>query len=220
MGIQTHNMLEVASFTFNPFQENTYIIYCRQTLQAIIIDPGCMEEHEQNQLIQYVSKNKLQVVALYNTHCHIDHILGNDFVMATYSLALHLHKDELHTYNDANKWVEMLGMGALVVPTNLVFIDTTHQIRVGEHILQVYYTPGHSVASLCFVSHEFNFAITGDVLFYESIGRTDLPGGDFDTLMKSIKNICFSWPESMTLYPGHGSKTTIAHEKKFNPFVD
>lgn len=212
-------MIQVAQFTFNPFQENTYVLFCTDTLEAIIIDPGCFGYAEQLRLEQYIENNKLKPVGLYNTHCHIDHVLGNQFITEKYNLPLHLHRDELFTYQDANKWVSMLGVEPLVIPNQQIYIDQSSTIHFGHCELQVAFTPGHSVASLCFYSLSEKVAICGDVLFKESIGRTDLPGGNFDTLIASIKNVCFQWPDEMIIYSGHGEATTIGHEKNFNSFV-
>jgi hydroxyacylglutathione hydrolase len=211
-------MIEVACFTFNPFQENTYVLY-DETRSCVIIDPGCFSPHEQNQLIDFIQTNALKPQHLLNTHCHIDHILGNAFVMEQYNLDLKLHKDELFTYTDANKWVSMLGINLIVVPTQLAFIDETHTIQFGNSSLNIAYTPGHSKASLTFYNLNEKLAIAGDVLFRESIGRTDLPGGNFDTLIDSIRTQLLVLPDDTTVYSGHGPATTIGHERRFNPFL-
>lgn len=212
-------MIHIAQFAFNPFQENTYILHCTNTKEAIIIDAGCFSAAEQNTLSRYIESNELKPVGLYNTHCHIDHVLGNQFIAERYNLPLHLHRDELFTYNDANKWVAMLGIAPLIIPDKQVYIDERSSIVLGNSELQVAFTPGHSVASLCFYNINERIAVCGDVLFKESIGRTDLPGGNFDTLIRSIRSVCFTWPDDMIIYSGHGEPTTIGHEKKFNPFV-
>lgn len=211
-------MIEVACFTFNPFQENTYVLY-DETKECVIIDPGCFSPQEQHQLIDFIKTNALKPQHLLNTHCHIDHILGNECVMQTFGLPLTLHKDELFTYNDANKWVSMLGMNPFVVPSQLVFIDETHTVQFGNSTLNIAYTPGHSVASLTFYNLQQKLAISGDVLFYESIGRTDLPGGNMETLLQSIRTQLLIWPDDVRLYSGHGPATTIGHERVFNPFL-
>jgi glyoxylase-like metal-dependent hydrolase (beta-lactamase superfamily II) len=212
-------MIQVNTFTFNQFQENTYVLVCTQTRCCAIIDPGCSNRQEENMLVDFIEKNQLQPTLLLNTHCHIDHVLGNTFIADKYQLPLHLHKDELFTYRDANKWCAMLGIAPLAIPESLKYIDETMTVEFGNCMLQIAFTPGHSIASICFYNLAESICISGDVLFYESIGRTDLPGGNFETLIQSIKNTLFAWPDEMKIYPGHGPSSTIGHEKSFNPFV-
>lgn len=212
-------MITIHAFTFNGFQENTYVLY-DETRECMIIDPGCFEPHEKQALKSYIEQHQLKPVLLFNTHCHIDHILGNTFVMDTYRLPLHIHKDELFTYKDANKWVAMLGMSEIVIPDDLKFVSDASTLTFGQSELQLVFTPGHSIASLTCYHAEEKFAIVGDVLFYESIGRTDLPGGNFDILMQSIRNKLFHWSDDTRIFSGHGPMTTIGHEKKFNPFLN
>jgi hydroxyacylglutathione hydrolase len=211
-------MVSIQHFTFNEFQENTYILY-DETKECIIVDPGCYAPREQQLLSQFIADNGLKPMKLVNTHCHIDHVLGNTFVAETFNIPLYLHEGELLTYNDTLRWTALFGIPPLVIPQNKVFINETDMLTFGNSNLSIAFTPGHSKASLTFYHPEKKFAIVGDVLFYESIGRTDLPGGNFDTLMQSIKNILMSWPDETIIYSGHGQPTTIGHEKKFNPFI-
>jgi glyoxylase-like metal-dependent hydrolase (beta-lactamase superfamily II) len=212
-------MLQIASFTFNPFQENTYVVSNSITHECAIIDPGCFEPREQRELKQFIDSNGLTPVQLINTHCHIDHILGNDWVMSNYQLPLHLHRDELFTYRDANKWTAMFGMPPLVIPDTIIPVEPGDEFSIVGVSCKVLYTPGHSVASLSFYFPENGWLIAGDVLFRESIGRTDLPGGNFDTLISSIRTKLFTLPDDTMVYSGHGPQTTIGHEKMFNPFL-
>lgn len=211
-------MINVQSFVFNEFQENTYILF-DETKECVIIDPGCYSPADRKTLTDFIASNNLIPVKLLNTHCHIDHILGNDFVMDKYALALHLHKEELYTYKDTGRWTALFGIPSFDIPENTIFIDEHETINFGNSTLSVAFTPGHSIASLTFYNTDEQLAIAGDVLFRESIGRTDLPGGDFDTLIHSIKTKLFIWPDEMVVYSGHGMPTTIGHEKKFNPFL-
>jgi glyoxylase-like metal-dependent hydrolase (beta-lactamase superfamily II) len=212
-------MIQINTFTFNSFQENTYVLVCSQTRACAIIDPGCSNRQEENVLVEFIEKNQLQPMLLLNTHCHIDHILGNLFIANKYKLPLHLHQEELFTYKDANKWSAMLGIAPIEIPEELVFIDEKNTITFGDCSLQIALTPGHSIASLCFFNLEQNICVSGDVLFYESIGRTDLPSGNFETLIHSIKGTLFAWSDEMRIFPGHGPASTIGHEKRFNPFL-
>ncbi len=211
-------MIEIASFVFNDFQENTYVLW-DHTKECIIVDPGCYASEEKYKLNQFITERKLKPVKLINTHCHIDHILGNAYVASTYHIPLYLHKDELKTYSQTARWGEMFGLVAGDIPENQIYLTEADKITFGESTLDIAFTPGHSIASLSFYSMQNKLALVGDVLFYESIGRTDLPGGNMETLISSIKNKLFVWEDDMRIYSGHGPQTTIGHEKKYNPFL-
>ncbi len=210
--------MQVAQFTFNDFQENTYIAH-DSSLECVIIDPGCKNANEQNQLTTYINDMGLKPVKLINTHCHIDHVLGNAFVAKYYQLELYLHKDELITYADTGRWADMFGLVMDEIPEKKVFIEEGQQLQFGETTLQILFTPGHSIASLSFFEAKSQQVFAGDVLFYGSIGRTDLPGGNMKTLTQSIHHKLFNLPDNTTVWSGHGPKTTIGYEKRTNPFV-
>ncbi len=212
-------MISVQSFTFNEFQENTYVLY-DETGECVIIDPGCFSPGEEKELSEFISSHNLKPVKLLNTHCHIDHVLGNTFVCEQYNIPLYLHKDELFTYNDTMRWTAMFGIPPLLVPENKVFITEKDTIEFGNSKLQIALAPGHSKASLVFYNKEELFAIAGDVLFLESVGRTDLAGGNYETLMQSIQTQLMIWQDEMKIYPGHGHPTSIGHERRFNPFLN
>lgn len=211
-------MINIWYFTFGDFQENTYIL-CDETLECVIIDPGCYKSSEQSKLVAFIEENGLKPVKLLNTHCHIDHVLGNAFVMDKYKVRLYMHEGELFTYKDTARWTVMLGLPPLEIPENKVFVSEKDVITFGNSELKIAFTPGHSVASITFYHPDEHFAIAGDVLFNGSIGRTDLPGGNFETLAQSIRNVLYTWPDDTVIYSGHGDPTTIGHERKFNPFV-
>jgi glyoxylase-like metal-dependent hydrolase (beta-lactamase superfamily II) len=204
--------------TFNPFEENTYIIVADNG-ECIIIDPGCMEESECIFLKEEISKEGWKPVKLINTHCHIDHILGNAFVAKTYELGLEIHKGELPVLQAGTTIAQMYGVPYEESPLPSHFINEGDEIMLGEGKMKVLFAPGHSPASICFYNAEDAWLIGGDVLFLESIGRTDLPGGDHETLLKSIRTQLFPLPDETIVYPGHGPKTTIGYEKTFNPFL-
>jgi hydroxyacylglutathione hydrolase len=210
--------MQVASFTFNDFAENTYVLY-DETGACAIVDPGCHKQQEQRELTDFISKNQLTPTHLINTHCHIDHVLGNAFVAAKYQIPLYLHQKELKTYEDTGRWAQLFGLVIEEIPSKQVFIDETQQVKFGNTYLDVLFTPGHSVASLSFYHAPSKQLISGDVLFNQSIGRTDLPGGDYNTLITSIKTKLFVLPDETIVYSGHGPKTSIGFEKKHNPFL-
>ena len=211
-------MVKITSFTFNPFQENTYVLY-DETKECIIFDPGCTTPTEKQELLSFIEKNELKPVRLINTHCHLDHIFGNKFVAEKYNLELEIHKGELSVLLHAPKIAAMYGFAIEPSPEPGHFIEEGDLITFGNSQLETFLTPGHSPASLTFYSKEAKFIIAGDVLFYGSIGRTDLPGGDFDTLINSIRTKLFVLPDDTKVYPGHMQATTIGFEKRNNPFL-
>lgn len=211
-------MITVQSFVFNEFQENTYILY-DQTRECVIIDPGCYHPDEQQQLVQFIEKERLTPVKLLNTHCHIDHVLGNDFVSNHYQIALYMHQDEVATYNDTARWTALFGIPPLNIPESTVWLTEKDTITFGNSELAIAFTPGHSIASLTFYNLAQQIAIVGDVLFEGSIGRTDLPGGNFNQLIESIRTQILVWPDTMAIYPGHGNPTTVGIERVHNPYL-
>ncbi|MEI6506924.1 MAG: MBL fold metallo-hydrolase [Bacteroidota bacterium] len=212
-------MISVQQFVFNEFSENTYVIF-DESKECIIIDPGCHHAEEKSILTEFISSNQLKPVKLVNTHCHIDHVLGNNFVANRYQLDLYLHKDELQTYADTGRWAEMFGMVMDEIPEKKVFINEGDQIKFGNSTLDIFLTPGHSIASLTFYNKMEKICIAGDVLFKGSIGRTDLPGGNFDTLISSIQTKLFNLDDDVKVYSGHGDPTSIGFERKHNPFLN
>ena len=212
-------MLQVKSFTFNPVQENTYVIYNDQGWCAII-DPGCYFSNERIELKTYIEERGFTPKYLLNTHCHLDHVFGNKFVHDTYGLNLHLHPKEKKLLDFAPQSGESWGLSFDNYDGELVFIDEKDRIRIGEDELTIFFTPGHSPGSICFYSQTEKFVIGGDVLFRQSIGRYDLPGGNLNTLLTSIREKLFVLPDDVVVFSGHGPETTIGYEKKFNPFLN
>ncbi len=212
-------MATVVSLTFNPFQENTYLVF-DETKECVVFDPGCLEVKEKEELKSLIDHLQLQPVRLINTHCHIDHIFGNKFISETFQLPLEIHQGELDLLNAAPQVSNLYGNPYPDhSPAPEKYIHSGDVLEFGNTKLEAIFTPGHSPASLSFYCKEDQFLIAGDVLFHESIGRTDLPGGDFDTLISSIKNQLFPLGNEVKVYPGHGSTTTIGHEKEHNPFL-
>ncbi len=209
--------MTVKSFTFNDFQENTYIIY-DDTKECIIIDPGCNSHQEQNQLSSFIELHNLKPKHLINTHCHIDHILGNKYVSEQYQLKLTSHKKEIPVLQFGIQTASMYQIHYDISPDIEIFIDEGDIISFGQSALKVLFTPGHSPASISLVSESDKILIAGDVLFQGSIGRTDLPGGNFETLTRVIKSKFFTLHDDTIVYPGHGVHTTVGVEKRTNPF--
>lgn len=210
--------MKIARFTFNPFEENTYILY-DETRACVIVDPGCYDSDEQAALTDYIAQHALQPVKLILTHCHIDHVLGIKFLSAQYGLTPEIHPAEFPLLTAAPAVGRMYGIQADASPTPLQTLADGAVLQFGETILHQLHTPGHSPGSICFYHAESGSVIGGDVLFKGSIGRTDLPGGDMSTLLLSIREKLFSLPDEVVVYPGHGPETTLGFEKTNNPFL-
>ncbi len=210
-------MIHVHYFTFNAFQENTYVL-SDESKQCIIFDPGCGTTNERKILDEYISKHSLIPTHLINTHCHIDHVLGNTYVAEKYKLGLEIHIAELKNLKATPAYASVFGMECEASPEPTTYLEEGSKIVFGFSELEILFTPGHSPGSLSFYSAADNFVLSGDVLFRESIGRADLPGGNLSILMDSIRTKLFVLPENTKVYSGHGGPTTIAHEKKHNPF--
>jgi len=210
-------MIQVHKLTFNPFQENTYIL-SDETSECVIIDPGCYTKEEQERLKKYIQDNNLSPVKLINTHCHIDHVLGNYFVAKEWDLKLGFHEADVPTLAGIESYAGLYGFdGYQMSPEADYFIDEGDVVAFGNSEIQVLFGPGHAPGHLAFYSIEDNFVINGDILFQGSFGRVDLPGGDFDTLKKTIVEKMFNLPEQMIVYTGHGPETSIGIEKENNP---
>jgi hydroxyacylglutathione hydrolase len=211
-------MLTVQLFTFNPVQENTYILY-NENKECCIIDPGCYFASEEKALVDFIESSGLKPVLLLNTHCHLDHIFGNRFIHKKYGLTLHIHSLDKPVLDLGPASGQMWQLPFDNYDGELVFIDEDKEIRIGDDVLQVLFTPGHSPGSVSFYNRQEKFIISGDVIFSGSIGRTDLPGASFATLEESIRTKLYTLPEDVVIYPGHGESTTIGDERKTNPFV-
>lgn len=209
---------DIAAFCFNPFQENTYII-SHQNKDCWIIDPGCYTLQEQKMLTAHIEQNGLNPVKLLNTHCHLDHIYGNKFIAQEYNLELGVHEKELPILQRADLAARMFGSKIPEKCDPGYFIQEGEKLSLGDTIFDVLFTPGHSPGSICFYSKEERYVVVGDVLFQGSIGRTDLPGGDYSTLIRSIRTQLLVLEEETRVYNGHGPSTTIGAESRSNPFL-
>lgn len=211
-------MLAVKTFTFNPVQENTYLLY-NDKLECCIIDPGCYFPQECELLQAAIQKDGLKPVILLNTHCHFDHIFGNKFVFDTWGLVPHLHRDEQEVLDRAGMAAQKWQLNFENYTGEVKYLAEGDTVSIGSETLEVLFTPGHSPGSISFHHPAGGFIVGGDVLFDGSIGRTDLPGGDYETLVQSIQRKFFTLPDETRVYSGHGGVTTIGFEKMNNPFV-
>lgn len=211
-------MLKIQSFTFSPIQENTYLLY-NEFNQCVIIDPGCYFDAEKDQMAGFIEKKGLTPIMLLNTHCHLDHVFGNKFVSETWALTLHLHEKEKTVLEFAPASGLMWNMPFDNYTGDFIYLKEGDIIKIGEDELQVIEAPGHSPGHVCFYCRAQHFIIGGDVLFQRSIGRTDLPGGDHQTLLNSIRQKLFVLPDATVVYSGHGPATTIGEEKAENPYL-
>lgn len=210
-------MIQVHKFTYNPFQENTYVL-SDETGECIIIDPGCYDQREKEHLAQSIEDLGLQPVKLVNTHCHIDHVLGNYWVAKNWDLELWMNENDLGTLHNIPNYAELYGFGGYQIsPDPAHFLNEGDKLTFGNSSLDVIYGPGHCPGHLAFYAKEEKFVINGDILFQGSFGRVDLPGGDFNTLKDTILNKMFALPEDTVVYTGHGGETTIGAEKATNP---
>ncbi len=211
-------MLTIKSFEFSPIQENTYILY-NEFNDCIIIDPGCYFDAEKEELVAYVKSNNLTPKMLINTHCHLDHVFGNKFLSEKYNLLLNIHEDEKAVLAFAPTSGLMYDMPFDNYSGEFKLLNEGDSITLGQDVLKVLLVPGHSPGSLAFYSAKDKFVISGDALFRNSIGRTDLPGGNHEQLIKSIKEQLLALPEDTLVYSGHGPVTKIGDEKKNNPHL-
>lgn len=211
-------MIEVAKFEFNPFRENTYVLH-DETGEAIVVDAGCDSVTEERELGDYIEEKNLKVTCLVNTHCHIDHMLGNDFIFRKFGLKTIMHKLDLPVLKSTPQYGALFGLTVSPSPDPEKFVDEGDEISFGNSILRILHVPGHSPGHIVLINDEQKIVIGGDVLFQGSIGRTDLPMGDHDTFIKNIHEKMLILGEDYEVYPGHGPRTNIGFEKKHNPFL-
>jgi len=212
-------MLKIMTFVFNPFSENTYLIWDDDSKEAAVIDPGFHVEDEEKQFDDFVSANNLKLKYLINTHGHIDHVLGNAYVKKNYEAEYITPEKDVFMIKMVKQQGETFGMNVNESPEADAFITEEFELRLGETNGKFLFTPGHSPGEYCLYFEEDKICFTGDVLFRESIGRYDLWGGDEKILMDSINTKLLSLPEDVTIYPGHGGSSTIGHEMKNNPYL-
>ncbi len=210
-------MLQIQSFVFNPLQENTYVLY-DESGECVVIDPGCYEADERYELESFISDKNLTVKYLLNTHCHVDHVLGNYFVKEKYRVKFLMHQKDEQVLRAVKVYAPNYGFMQYHEALPDEFIEENQVITFGNQKLKVLFVPGHSPGHVAFYEESAGAVIGGDVLFYNSIGRTDLPGGNYQTLIDSIHKKLFTLPDNVIVYPGHGPETTVGFEKRTNPF--
>ena len=212
--------MKIKIFPFNQFLENT-IVLSDSTNECIIIDPGCYNNEEKQILENYIITNNLKPVKLINTHCHIDHILGNNFVSSNWDIDLEINKNDLNLLTESNQIAKIYGFVDYEnSPNPKSFLNEGDLVNFGNSELKVIFTPGHAPGHISLYSAKDNLIISGDVIFKNSIGRTDLPGGDFNTLIETINNKILSLADNVIIYCGHGPITTVGDERKNNPFLN
>ena len=211
--------MNVVKFVFNPIQENTYIVW-DDTKECIVVDAGNLSAREDKVLAEFIAEQGLKPVLAVNTHCHFDHILGVEFVRSTYGVKFAASSADNAIMLGAKEHCAMFGIEVGDMPTTVdIDLATTNEIHFGNTTLRVIPTPGHTPGCVSLYHEESKSLFTGDTLFRESIGRTDLPGGDYPTIMRSILNNILPLGDEVTIYPGHSDKSTIGHESLYNPFV-
>lgn len=211
-------MIEIKKFVVNPVQENTFVL-SDETGECVIVDPGFYDEEECAELKTYLTQNNLKPVKIINTHCHFDHIWGVEFVRNEYGVPFCAHADDAPWVEGAVERARMFGVEMNPVQPIDCFLEEGEDVVFGNSKLQVFHVPGHAQGHVVFYSKTDEFLIAGDVLFYRSIGRTDLPGGDYNTLISNIQNKLLVLPDNTKVYCGHGSETTIGFEKNHNSYL-
>jgi hypothetical protein len=212
--------MKVAIFQFSLFGINTYVVYDPAIKECVIIDPGMINREEEKAMTEFIRKNSLIVDSVINTHLHIDHAVGNSFLKKEYDTTVLANDADLPLGERMRQQAQMFGLtGSFQGIEVTQFIKAGDRIKVGDGELEVIEVPGHSRGSVALYDREDGFVIVGDALFQGSIGRTDLPGGDYPTLISSIRNGLLTLPDNTIVYPGHGSPTTIGEEKRFNPYL-
>ena len=215
-------MLKLESLVFNPFSENTYVVYDDNSKECVIIDPGCQTPDEENRLFGFIDSHRLKPVLAINTHGHIDHILGNNAVKKRYGIPIAAHHDTTDDITQAKRqavWLGFRPQGEVDIDLPDRYLTDGETIKIGESTLEVISTPGHARGSISLYAEIEGWVFTGDALFCRSIGRTDLAGGNYETLRESIHGRLYRLPDDTTVFPGHGESTTIFDEQRFNCFV-
>ena len=211
-------MIEIKIFPHNLYQMNAYLLY-DESGEGVLIDAGNSNDEELQEIVNFTEQKDIQLKMLLNTHAHIDHIVGNDAIIEKFGLKLYAHKAGLNFYKTISQYGSALGFSISQTHLPDVFIKDGDDLEFGNTKLKVLYTPGHADGSICFYDAENKYVVVGDVLFQQSIGRTDLPTGDFDILAESIRSKLYTLPDETTVFPGHGPSTQISYEKMDNPFV-
>jgi hydroxyacylglutathione hydrolase len=205
--------MQVVMFNVGPMDNNTYLVFDQKAGEAVVIDPA----YESRFVLDEAKSRNLRIIAVLNTHCHFDHVVENAFFVEQTGAPLAMHADEVPVYEALDVQAQWFGVPAPKATEVTRRLANAERVAIGGGDLQVLHTPGHSPGGICFVGD--TLVIVGDTLFAGSIGRADLPGGDYHTLIRSIRERLFALPDDFTVYPGHGPETTIGHERRTNPFL-
>ena len=211
-------MIQIHSFCFNPFQENTYILYNEQK-EAIIIDPGMYTRIDFKQFTSFIEDQNLTPKLLLNTHCHLDHVFGNNFVHENYELIAHFHKNEQLVIDRLPEASAKWGIPTEAYKGSVQYLEANEIIHFGKDQFKCLFTPGHSPGSLCFYNELQQFIIGGDLIFMDGVGRTDLPGSNPTDLINSIRTEIMPLKDDLMIYSGHGPETSLGREKLHNPYI-
>ena len=212
-------MLKIAKLTFNPIQENTYILW-DESGECIVVDAGNISAREDNRLVDFITEQGLNPVMAVNTHGHFDHLAGVEHLRRTYDIPFAMSSKDAYLLEAAPTSARMFGIGEITAPTKIdIDLDSMGELRFGNTTLKIIHTPGHTPGHVSLYNEEMGVVLTGDTLFRESIGRTDLPGGDYSWIMRSILDKLIVLGDEVKVYPGHGEETTIGHESLYNPFI-
>lgn len=211
-------MISIQKFTFNAFQENTYILY-NEDKKAIIIDPGMYDANEHKRFFGFIELHQLEPILLLNTHTHLDHIFGNAAVLKKYNIPFGFHELDKPVFDASFNVGIMYNLEFEKSPEPTFYLKENEFVQLGSESFKILLTPGHSPGSVCFYNETQKLIVSGDVLFQQSVGRADLPGGNYETLMNSIHAELMSLPNEVIVYSGHGPETTIGSERMNNPFL-
>lgn len=209
--------IHIKCFNFNPFQENTYVVY-NTNGKGFIIDPGCYDASEEIELKQFIETNCIKIECIVTTHGHVDHVLGIDYCKTAFNAPLYIYAKDEATFKSVVVYAPSYGFVHYHEASIDGYISLEKDFVVDDMNFKILFVPGHAPGHIAFYNKENNFCIAGDVLFRESVGRSDLPGGNHETLIHSIHHQLFTLPSQTVVYPGHGPETTIIHEKKYNPY--
>lgn len=210
--------MHIEVFTFNPFQENTYLVWGEGN-RCVVVDPGNSTPEEEFVLTEAIQERGLMPQAIWLTHAHADHVCGAAALVRRFQIPMVMHPADVKLLRDAPFFAGLFGFRMEPAPDPGFFMEEGHFMSLGESLWEVLHVPGHAPGHVVFIHHESRQVVAGDVLFRESIGRTDLPGGNFDLLVAGLKTKLLTLPEDYVVWPGHGPSTTIGHEKRYNPFL-
>lgn len=210
--------MEIKTFHFNPIMVNTYVL-SDETGEAIIVDPGNCQMHEDEQIRAYIASKNLKIKYIINTHPHIDHVIGNPWCVAEYHTELLMHEAGMAIYSKANAYAVAFGLEVADMPQPDRYLHEGDEVLFGHQRLKVFYTPGHCDGSICLYDAEHKFIITGDLVFEQCVGRSDLPSGNEAVLQQSIRDVILTLDDDVKILSGHGGPTTVGNERNNNPYI-